>query len=182
MRYLLLSLLSAVTIGAAWLVITTLHLGIPPMPSTRKLRTAVVGTLSDLPAGTRVVDIGSGWGGLVRRIAQARPDLVVEGYERSSLPFLFSRLALSILVRRRGASGSPRIRFGDFRESGPGDGVCYITYLSPDGMKWIRAVFEKHLPRGGRLVSVVFAVRGWTPARTVRVGDMHRSIVYVYDL
>ena len=42
--------------------------------------------------------------------------------------------------------------------------------------------FERELPRDVRLVSAVFAVRGWTPARTMPVPDMHRSRVYVYEL
>lgn len=185
MRFALFSLLSAVTIAAAWLIITTLSLGIPPMPSSRKLRRAVLEAIADLPPGSRVVDIGSGWGGLVRRIARERPDLIVEGYERSPIPYLFSRLVSALCLRAPGGGrrgNRPRLHGADAREQNLADGVCYITYLSPDGMKWVRALFEKHLPRNARLVSAVFAVPGWTPARILRPGDIHGSRVYVYEL
>ena len=177
------------------------------MPSSRKVRRAVLEALSDLPSGTRVVDIGAGWGGLIARVARERPDLTVEGFERSPVPYLVAR-ARSVAAARFGIRGGlrgglrgggsrrrrdaghgrghggprPRVRFGDFRQIGPEDGACYITYLSPEGMRWVRELFERELPRDVRLVSAVFAVRGWTPARTMPVPDMHRSRVYVYEL
>ncbi|NBC30547.1 MAG: hypothetical protein GVY29_11235 [Spirochaetes bacterium] len=172
------------------------------MPSSRKVRRAVLEALSDLPSGTQVVDIGAGWGGLIARVARERPDLTVEGFERSPVPYLVARarlVAAAAATKRFGVGGRksrrrhgghvrrhggppPRVRFGDFRRVGPEDGACYITYLSPEGMKWIRELFERRLPRHVRLVSAVFAVRGWTPARTSPVPDMHRSRVYVYEL
>lgn len=151
------------------------------MPSSRKVRRAVLEALCDLPPGTRVVDLGAGWGGLIRRIARERPDLIVEAYERSPVPYLVARIRCALPRRRRGRS-RPRVRFGDFRKLGPRDGACYITYLSPEGMKWVRELFERYLPRDVVLVSAVFAVRGWTPARSIPVPDMHRSRVYVYEL
>ncbi|MFP4375107.1 MAG: hypothetical protein ACLFPO_12315 [Spirochaetaceae bacterium] len=188
----LLPLLAAVVAAATIsVIIQTLHLGIPPMPSSGRVRAAVVRAVADLPPGTRVVDIGAGWGGLIARVARERPDLLVEGFERSPVPFLVARARLAAAAgfgvrgggsqRRRGV-GHARVCFGDFREIGPEDGACYITYLSPEGMRWVRELFERRLPRGVRLVSAVFAVRGWTPARIFPVPDMHRSRVYVYEL
>lgn len=167
------TLLSIVTISAGWVVLTTLRLGVPPMPSSRKLRDAVISSLSDLPAGSRVVDVGAGWGGLLRRIARERPDLTVEGYEHSPVPFVVARLSLG----RRA-----RIHFRDFRDCVPEDDTCYVAYLSPGGMRGLRTLFERRLPRRVRLVSAVFAVRGWTPQRSIRVGDMHRNRVFVYEV
>jgi hypothetical protein len=147
------------------------------MPSSRGLRTAVLDALSAVPAGSTVVDIGSGWGGLTRRVAGARPDLSVVGFERSVVPYLWS-----ILVSRVARHDNLSVMFSDFREVGPRSGTCYLTYLSPDGMKWVRSLFEAELPRDVRLVSCVFAVRGWTPERTLRAPDLHRSRVFVYRL
>lgn len=177
----LFSILSVVTIGAAWVTISTVKTGIPPMPSTGKLRGAVLDALEDVPPGTTVVDIGAGWGGLARRVARERPDLAVYGYERTPVPFVFAALA-SRLLARAGRTGVPRILYRDFRSDGPQTGACYIAYLSPEGMKWLRALFEETLPTDVRLVSCAFAMRGWTPARVNKVTDMHRSRVYVYDL
>lgn len=197
MPFLLFSLFSVaalIAVAAAWVIISTLRLGIPPMPSSRKVRRAVIEALCDLPAGTRVVDLGAGWGGLMARIASERPDLAVEGYERSPVPYLVARIRCAVIRLRRRRGGHwrrirrappgprPQVHFGDFRKVGPRDGACYITYLSPEGMRWIRELFERHLPRDVLLVSAVFAVRGWTPARSIAVPDMHRSRVYVYEL
>jgi len=167
------TLLSIVTISAGWVVVTTLRLGVPPMPSSRKLRDAVVAALSDLPADSRVVDVGAGWGGLVRRITRERPDLAVEGLEHSPVPFVVARLRLG----RRAP-----VRFRDFRTCIPEDDTCYVAYLSPGGMRGLRTLFEQRLPRRVRLVSAVFAVRGWTPQRSIRVPDMHRNRVFVYEV
>ncbi|NBF39127.1 MAG: hypothetical protein GVY14_01815 [Spirochaetes bacterium] len=163
------------------------------MPSSRKVRRAVLEALSGLPPGTRVVDLGAGWGGLVVRIVRERPDLVVEGYERSPVPYLVARIRCAVTRLRRSAGHGrrhgrarpgprPGVHFGDFRKVGPRDRACYITYLSPEGMKWIRELFERHLPRDVVVVSAVFAVRGWTPLRSIPVPDMHRSRVYLYEL
>lgn len=183
--FLLLSVAAFLAAAATWVIISTLQLGIPPMPSSQKVRRAVLEALSDLPAGTRVVDLGAGWGGLVRRIARERPDLAVEAYERSPVPYLVARVRCAwprLPGGERRRRPRARVHFGDFREVGPEDGACYITYLSPEGMKWIRELFESDLPRDVRLVSAVFAVRGWTSARSLAVPDMHRSRVYVYEL
>ena len=151
------------------------------MPSSPRLRATVVKAISDLPVGTRVVDIGSGWGGMVRRIARERPDLNVEGFERSAVPYVVSA-ALLRAGRLRAGYRNARMRREDFRTVGPEDDTCYIAYLSPDGMKWLRELFERATPRNVRLVSCVFAMRGWTAAETIELRDLKRSRVYVYQL
>jgi SAM-dependent methyltransferase len=112
-----------------------------------------------LPAGpARIVDIGSGLGGLALHLARARPDCDVTGIELAPLPWLVSRL------RAPGGPANLRFTLGDY------DGLDFaafdvvFAYLSPAAMErlWRKAAAEMRPET--LLLSYEFAIPGQEPA------------------
>jgi hypothetical protein len=160
------------------LLVPSWVLGVVPMPTLKAERRRILEALGvyrekDYKA---IVDLGSGWGGLTRDISHQFPLKAVMGLEGSWLPWAFSRL------RFFGQSKGPRIKLGDFLRIPLASHTLYVCYLSGPAMAKLRRRFEEDQPRGGLLVSLAFAMPGWSPSLTL--GDMRglSSRVYVYEL
>lgn len=149
--------------------------GVVPMPSSASTRATVARIVSDYPDLRRITDLGAGWGGLTRHLAQAHcaPELVA--VELSILPHLVGRT-----MSRLTHPGRVQHLHTDIR-SVPLTRGCFITYLSRQGMHALRERFDAEQPRGGLLVSIAFAMPGWTPTRVERAADLLRTEVFVYE-
>lgn len=127
-----------------------------------------------LPPGPGfVLDIGCGDGGLLRRLAQARPDSEFVGYEHAPLTWAWARLR---------AIGRPNlhIRYGDFwRQPLAAYDVVY-AFLSPTPMAELWEKASAEMRPGTLLVSNSFAVPGQAPEREVEVGDRRETRLYCY--
>jgi hypothetical protein len=172
MLALMIGALAVTVAAAASLIISTLRLGSPPMPTSQAARRAVLTAIAAYPHLTSVVELGSGWGGLSRQIACTYPATMVTGIERSWVPWLVSRVAAGCGVKH------PR---RDCLTERLTDAAVYIAYLSPNHMRRLRDQFERDRPRGGVLISVAFAMPGWTPAQTLTAPDLYRTQVYIYE-
>ncbi|MFO7864624.1 MAG: methyltransferase [Salinivirgaceae bacterium] len=96
--------LSATFVAASFIIIQTGRTGAAPVPSNRAMRSAMSKLLGEeldraeadrTSAGAiRIVDLGSGWGGLTRMLAKAHPTAAFTGVELSIVPLICSRLAL----------------------------------------------------------------------------------------
>lgn len=129
-----------------------------------------------LPAdrAPRVIDIGSGLGGLVLYLSRVRPDAAVEGIELAPLPFLYSWL------RARLAGAHARFRLGDYEKLDFSRYDLVFAYLSPAAMPglWRKAAAE--MRPGTMLVSYEFIVPERSPDHTVHAaeGDVPLYIWY----
>jgi hypothetical protein len=152
---------------------STFRTQVPYYPSGRRVWEEVARLL---PAGRplRIVDIGSGLGGLVLELARRRPDCELSGIELAPLPWLASRL-------RAGLSGS-RARFmrGDYEKLNFGNFDVVFAYLSPAvmGALWRKA--ESEMRPGSVLISYEFAIAGREPDRRV-VTAGSRKILYIWN-
>jgi hypothetical protein len=166
--------LIGVLLAAASVVIDSLRLGISPMPASPRAVSTLLRTLPNELRGD-LHELGSGWGTLALALARARPDCTVIAHERSWVPFLVSRL-LAAVVRR------PNLRLirGNLFEVPLHDAACVVCYLFPGAMTRLRPKLEAELRPGAYVVSLTFAVPGWTPIRTEHVADLWRSPIYVY--
>jgi hypothetical protein len=155
------------------------------MPSRDREREALRRTLIKL-LGSRshrrnqVVDLGSGWGGLLAYLSRpgSAPELeTVEwrGIERSWLPWLFSRLLLALQGMQ------VRIHQGNFLQKPLNSDTIYLTYLSGPAMQTLRRRFEEDQPRGGALISLAFAMPGWTPDQVLNLGGGPAAQIYLYE-
>jgi hypothetical protein len=121
------------------------------------------------------LDLGSGLGGLLARLAEQKPDGQFYGVESAPLPFLVSWLRLK-------KKSNVHVRYGSFwNENLEAYDVVY-AFLSPEPMAelWQKA---KHEMRAGSLfVSNSFAVPDCSPARTVQLNDARHTRLLIWEM
>ena len=136
-------------------------LGIMPVPTMPAMREAAIELMP--PDPKLILELGSGWGGMTRRLQKAFPNAQVIGYERSFLPWLFSRLYLK--------TKRADIFYVDLSEAD-----VVFTYLSPWHMQYLDAQFKTMKP-GSTLVAVSFPIMDRQEDRKQDVGFTR---VYAY--
>ena len=127
-----------------------------------------------LPAApSAAIDLGCGDGGLLRRLAGARPDCRFVGFEHAPLTWAWAWLRCRRLP-------NVEIRYGDFWSHPLGDYVLVYAFLSPIPMQrlWIKAKAEMKVD--ARLISNSFAVPDVRPESTVDVADGRQTRLYCY--
>ncbi len=150
-------------------------LGVSMMPTMPRVAREMVALAAGAPEG-RIVELGSGWGGLARRAAKAFPGRAVVGIEYSLFPYLGSRLR-GLLPPRL-----PNLRF-DRRDffAVPLDGAgAVLCYLSHPLMARLQPKFAAELPPGACVVSSTFPVPGWTPDVVRDVKGAWKTQIFVY--
>jgi hypothetical protein len=175
--YLLVLFWAVFLLGALSIVYSTLKSGAPPMPSSPRVRRAL---LELLPGDTRgtVLDLGSGWGDVAFAVADHCPQARVVAYELSWLPWLFSRLRQRLFPRP-----NLDLQRGDFFTAASfQDATCVLCYLSPRIMTRLSDRFARELPVGARILSHTFGLRGWKPVHQTRLQDLYRTPVYLYEV
>jgi hypothetical protein len=121
----------------------------------------------------RVLDLGSGTGSVVRRLARMRPAAHCVGIESAPAPLWISRLL------GRGQSNLELLHGDFFAHPWQGCRLVY-AFLSPVPMAdvWAKAALD--MPPGGLLVSNSFPVPGVPPQRSIEVGDRRGTVLHVY--
>ena len=155
--------------GAAFLLLlgwywSTFRTQVPYYPSGPAVWDAVR-QLLPTDRSPRVIDIGSGLGGLVLYLSRVRPDAAVEGIELAPLPFLYSWL------RAKLAGGRARFRLGDYEKLDFSQYDLVFAYLSPAAMPglWRKAAAE--MCPGAVLASYEFIVPERSPDRIVQAEE-----------
>ncbi|MBF9015028.1 MULTISPECIES: hypothetical protein [unclassified Oceanispirochaeta] len=154
-----------------------------PMPSSRKERKTVLQLLEDYSEDPRlkgcktIVELGSGWGGAARSLSRTYPSRNIEAIELSLIPYIYSRY-ISII------SGYTNISYSrnNFLKRELKNREIYVCYLSGAVMKKLRRRFETDHPKDCLLISIAFAMPGWTPVRVEYAGSKLYAPVYVYEI
>ncbi len=139
---------------------STYRTQVPYYPSNRRVWDAVADLLP--PTGpVRVIDIGSGLGGLVLNLAGRRPGIEATGIELAPLPWLVSRL--------RAALAGNRARFmrGDYEHLNFAQFDVVFAYLSPAAMGALWRKAAREMRPGTMLLSYEFVIDDRLPNRTV---------------
>ena len=126
----------------------------------RRVWEAVAGLLPDRQP-VRVIDIGSGLGGLVLDLARRSPAIEATGIELAPLPWLASRL------RARLARSRARFIRGDYNTLNFGEFDLVFAYLSPAAMDALWRKAEREMRPGSLLLSYEFVIGDPCPNRTV---------------
>lgn len=155
-------------------VLSSLRLGISPMPTSPKVRRALMSLAPDDVRG-EVHELGAGWGGLALALADAYPAARVIAWEASWVPWVIFWLRL--LLRPR---ANLELRRQDFFLADLSKASLVSCYLWTGAMDRLGPKFDAELPDGAVVLSQTFALRGRRPETTVVVEDLYRTPVYRY--
>jgi len=167
-------LVAVLLAGVASIVFHTLRTGISPMPTAPKVRRQLLSLIPPELEGT-VLELGSGWGTLAFALADRCPRAQVVAFELSHVPYAVSRL-------RQWLSPRPNLRFvrQDFFQASFAEASLVVCYLFPGAMTRLAPKLLAELAPGARILTHTFALRGWTPLRTLVVEDLYRTPIYLY--
>lgn len=136
---------------------------------------ATAAALAELlpPTPCHVADLGCGNGGLLRRLARARPDCEFLGIEHAPLTWLWARLACWRLA-------NCSIRYGDFWRTHLGLFEVAYAFLSPAPMARLGAKARAEMKPGSLLVSNSFPIPERAPEQMVEVADRRATRLFCY--
>ena len=168
-------------LGGLLIALYAVRTGVPPMPTSRGARAAMLRLLPDRLDGT-LYDLGSGWGGLALALARRHPGNPVVGIELSPLPWLFSRIMLAIRP-------CPNLQFrrADMLAATLTDAGAVTCYLIPSAMRRLAPKLAAELRSGVPVVSYGFAIDDWVPDAAEMAADagpypLYRYIAGVEDI
>lgn len=153
---------------------STFRTQVPLYLSSRQVRLALIPLL---PAGRfRFMDLGSGVGGVLTDLAQARPDGDYHGVESAPFPWAVSWFRT---VRRR--PRNCRVHWGSLWDCDLSEYDVVFAYLSPVPMPALWEKARREMAPGSTFISNTFAIVT-PPTRTVQVRDRHDSTLYLWTM
>ncbi len=161
-------LLFVLLLGMYW---STFRTQVPFYPSSPSVWNAVAQLLPQYPV--RLIDIGSGLGGLVLSLARKRPDSAFFGIELAPLPWLFSCL------RARLAHSTARFMRGDYERLDFSAYDVVFAYLSPAAMEALWCKAQREMRPGTMLISYEFLINARAPDQVIAVVPS-AALLYVW--
>lgn len=144
---------------------------VPLYLSNQTTAAALVALLPSRPC--HVVDLGCGDGGLLRRLARARPDCEFVGIEHAPLPWLWARLTAGRLP-------NCHVRYGDFWRSQLALYEVAYAFLSPAPMAALWSKARAEMRPGALLVSNSFPVPEAAAEQVLEIPDRRSTRLYCY--
>jgi hypothetical protein len=123
------------------------------------------------------IDLGSGIGGVLTHLAQARPQGRYHGVEAAPLPFLWSWLRIKF-----GGYARCTVHWDSLWKSDLSRYDVVFAYLSPVPMEQLWKKVQQEMRPGSLFISNTFAVPGHPPQETISVEDLHRSTLYLWRM
>lgn len=159
------------TVALFWSTYRTQVPFYPSLPATwRKVKELI-------PEGkmVRVLDIGSGMGGLVLYLSRERPHAHCVGIELAPLPWLIS--VLFGVLKKSPAT----FKYGDYQAVKLSEYDIVFAYLSPAAMPDLWRKAELEMRAGSLLISYEFEIPGVTPKWQIQERQDDASI-FVWEL
>ncbi len=152
---------------------STFRTQVPLYLSSTRVRQAL---LPLLPQGAfTFMDVGSGLGGVLTDLADARTDGRYSGIESAPFPWLVSWLRIAISRR-----SNCHAHFGSLWNTNLSQYDVVFAYLSPVPMAALWEKVQREMRPGSRFISNTFAVASVPPDQVVKVDDLHKSTLYLW--
>lgn len=161
-------------LAASSILYSAVTVGISPMPSSNKAYCAMLKLVAETGNGT-IVDLGSGWGNLVIRLAKTYPHREIIGYELSLLPWLTAKL-LKYLFGLKNLT----LHRQNFFKADLSEAEVIVCYLYPEAMQKISNILRSQKHQTNFLISNNFSLPTWQPHKTIKLNDFYQSTVYLY--
>lgn len=131
-----------------------------------------------LPESSRFsfVDLGSGCGGLLSRLAEKNRNGVFHGIEAAPLPFLISKL------RSLFGAKNCAVTWGDFWQQDFSQYDVVYAYLSPVPMAALWQKVRKEMRPGSLLISNTFIIPGIAADKSIKLDDFSNSMLYLWKI
>jgi 16S rRNA A1518/A1519 N6-dimethyltransferase RsmA/KsgA/DIM1 with predicted DNA glycosylase/AP lyase activity len=146
------------------------------MPSSSKAYNTMMKLVDETGSGS-IIDLGSGWGNFVIRIAKKNPHRQVIGYELSLLPWITSTL----LKKALGLKNLALYR-QNFYNVNLSNASVLVCYLYPEAMEKIKNKLLLEQPKVDFLISNNFALPSWQSYKVVTIDDFYKSPIYLYKI
>ncbi len=146
------------------------------MPSSNKAYLAMM-QLADEAGTGAIIDLGSGWGNVVIRIAKRYPQRQIVGYELSFLPWLTSTLLKKLLGLK-----NLTLHRQDFYKADLSAASVLVCYLFPEAMDKISNRLLLEQSGADFLISNNFALPSWQACKIIHIDDFYRSPIYLYKV
>lgn len=155
------------------IMITTLQVGISPMPSSKKASQAILENIRNSKEDI-VIDLGSGFGNLAIFLASNLPNKKVIGYELSFVPWLVS-IFLTKLLRIKNLKFYRKNFYKQELKN-----AALVCYLYPKAMEKLEdKIFDETI--NTKIVSSTFAFRNIKARDTILLDDFYRTPIYIYE-
>jgi hypothetical protein len=154
---------------------STFRSQVPLYLSSTAVRQAVVRWL---PAGAfRMMDVGSGVGGVLIDLSRVRRDGTFDGIETAPVPWAISRARIAL-----GGHRNCSARWGSFWDCDLAPYDVVFAYLSPVPMAALWEKVQREMRPGSAFISNTFPVSGRPPTDTMVVDDVHQSTLYLWRM
>ena len=131
-----------------------------------------------LPEKTpRVIDLGSGLGGLLLFLATSRADAEFHGVELAPLPLLVSRSRIALRRQR-----NCRVHWGSYWPLHLGDYDVVFAFLSPVPMSELWRKARREMRSGSLFISSSFEVPGQSATRVIAIDDARGTRLHVWTM
>lgn len=168
-------LITAVFITGS-LIYSSITLGISPMPTSNKAYNTMMKLVDETGTGS-IIDLGSGWGNFVIRIAKNNPHRKVIGYELSLLPWITSTLIKKVLNLK-----NLTLYRQNFYNVNLSNSSVLVCYLYPEAMEKIKNKLLLEQTKVDFLISNNFALPSHQPYKIIRLDDFYKSPIYLYKI
>jgi len=146
------------------------------MPSSNKAYLAMMQLVDETGTGN-IVDLGSGWGNFVIRIAKRYPQRQIVGYELSFLPWLMSTFLKKVLGLK-----NLTLHRQNFYQADLSKTSVLVCYLFPKAMEKISHKLQVEQSNVNFVISNNFALPSWQASKTIQLNDFYKSPVYLYKI
>ncbi len=139
-----------------------------PVRATPEESVASALDLLELKPGERLVDLGCGFG-RVLKAARRRAQVEVTGIELNPTVAMWAWLRFL-------ADRMVHVRIGDFRKRPLPKADAVFCYLLPKALKTVTPKLEAELPPGTRVVAIDFPIPGWKELALRETGPLRQPV------